>query len=346
MGLYPVTVHVRQTGGGKNAAPRTGHGFQVNIGRKNLDAVLVKRRAELLGKQNSQRISLLPRGAARHPNTDVVTRALTDENARHDLLQSRKRFGIPEKRGHGDQNVFAQLVQFTRTLINQGQVIRQCAHMVGRHAPLNTPPQCGFFVLRKIYFGAPPHFGQQCLQRGWGIGGLRGHGDATPVLHDETDLGPHILGGQNPVDAAGVDGRLWHAVVFGRGRVLGEGKTTGRFDGVNARGTVRPSAGQNNADARLGCLIGQRGKKQVHRRLGQRLLGRDHQSKAPQVQRYVAIRRSDVDGVGFGSGAVFNVPHGHGGLAPQQMRHHAAVGGRKVLHHHIAQPQIFWQIGE
>ena len=253
--LDPVSVHMRQTGGWKHATPGAGHGLEIDIGCKDLNAVLIKRSSELFGKQNGQRIGFFTCCTTGHPDTDVIAGALASQNARNHLFKCGKGFCIPEKRGDRYQNVLAQLVEFAGPLVHQRQIGRQGAHMVGRHAPLNAPPQRGLFVLRKIHLGAPAHLTQQGFECRWGVGSLRGHGNTSPVLHDKSDFGTHVFWRQNPVHATGVDSRLRHAVVLRGGGVLREGEATGRLDGMDARGTVGSGARQNNAYARVGSLV-------------------------------------------------------------------------------------------
>ena len=62
------------------------------------------------------------------------------------------------------------------------------------------------------------------------------------------------------------------------------------------------------------------------------------------MQRHVAIRRRDVDGIRFGQSAVLDVPHRHCRLASEQLGHHAAVGRREMLDDNVGKAELFRQI--
>lgn len=64
------------------------------------------------------------------------------------------------------------------------------------------------------------------------------------------------------------------------------------------------------------------------------------------MQRHVAIRRRDVDGIRFGQSAVLDIPHRHCRLASEQLGHHAAVGRREMLDDDVAKAELFRQIGQ
>lgn len=128
---------------------------------------------------------------------------------------------------------------------------------MGSHATLDAPPERRFLVLRKVDLGSRPHLGEQRLQRRRGIGGLGGHRNAPAVLHDQADFRAHVFRRQDPVDATGVDRRLWHSIILSGARILREGEATGGLVSVNAVGAIPAGAGKNDTDARLGGFFGE-----------------------------------------------------------------------------------------
>lgn len=94
---------------------------------------------------------------------------------------------------------------------------------------------------------------------------------------------------------------------------------------------VRAGAGQDDANAGLCRLICKRSKKEIDRRFWLRLLRWLCQAKATATHREIAVRRRDVNGIGFGLGSVLYVPNRRGRFAAKQPRHHAAVCRRQML---------------
>jgi hypothetical protein len=194
VGTQAGAVHVCQAGRGKNTAPRQRHGIQVNVGGENLQPILVERGTQTFGKQDRQRIRLLAGGAAGDPDADVVTWLLVGENVGHDFVEPKKSLGIAKKGGDRDQNVFAQLVEFDRRLVDHLQVIEQRADVVGSHAPLDAPPQGRLLVLREIHLGTGANLAEQRFQRRRGARRLCGDRNQAAVENDQADLGAHVFG--------------------------------------------------------------------------------------------------------------------------------------------------------
>jgi hypothetical protein len=77
-------------------------------------------------------------------------------------------------------------------------------------------------------------------------------------------FGGNALGRKDEIHATGRDGGLRHGGEFRGGRVLRERHATRGFDGVHARRTIRPGAGQDDPDCPASALASQRSKEPVN----------------------------------------------------------------------------------
>jgi hypothetical protein len=74
--------------------------------------------------------------------------------------------------------------------------------------------------------------------------------------HDEGDFPGDGVGGEHPIDAIRLDGRLGHAGVFGRCRILGKHQATAGLDCPDPARAVRAGARQDHANHFLATLGG------------------------------------------------------------------------------------------
>jgi hypothetical protein len=119
----PGFRHVGRDGGRIDALPGGGEGALVDIGGENDQLVVPVAPADLLAKEDRERIGLLPRGAARHPDADRLIR-LRPLDERHDHLhpQGFPGVGVTKEGGHRDQEVIEKRLDLVRAVAQVAEV--------------------------------------------------------------------------------------------------------------------------------------------------------------------------------------------------------------------------------
>ena len=103
-------------------------------------------------------ISLLARGAPRHPDPDgILGRSILNQRGEHLLLQFLEDRWFPKECSDGDKTVLAQRVGFLAVLLEIPAVVFQLFESAEGHAPLDAPREGAVLVVREIHSGGAPH---------------------------------------------------------------------------------------------------------------------------------------------------------------------------------------------
>ena len=189
-----------------DAPPGHGQGVVINVRGKNLQANLVARLGDQLGKEDGQRIGLLAGGAADHPDPDLLAQLLARHQLATKTLQRPKGILVTEKLGHRNQRFLGQRIEFLRMRVGVGQIGRQRAGIGGHHTPLQTPLNGRQLVARKIDLGVLTHPVKKLGQFGRALLQPLEFRHRTGEAQQPFQLAPHLIGRENAVGKAGIDG--------------------------------------------------------------------------------------------------------------------------------------------
>ncbi len=128
------------------------------IGSENLNRKALFRIVQKFHQADGDGISLLARGAPRHPDADgILRRSIVNQHGEYLPLQFLEDRRFPEKRRDGDKTVLAQSVCFIAVLLDVPAVSFQRYEAAEGHAPLDAPRQSTLLVVREVYSGSAPH---------------------------------------------------------------------------------------------------------------------------------------------------------------------------------------------
>lgn len=137
--------------GGVRSLPSLIEGIDVHFGPVNLDVFPCTFDSQRLGKEHHERVSLLPRRAARAPNTDrMIGLGIGDDGW--------KDFGghvlpgvlVAKKSRHINQNGIEEFAEFVGMDFEIIHVVGKAIHADQLHAFLDPPHQARAFVTREI----------------------------------------------------------------------------------------------------------------------------------------------------------------------------------------------------
>ena len=316
-----------------------GDGVVVEVGAVELHRVLAVGLVHPLAQQHGDRVGLLPRGAARHPDAQHIAGGLALQQGGQDVaLEHLERGGVTEEARHVDQQLPEQHVDLVGLLVEVAGVDLGVADVVLGHAPLDAPAQRGLLVEREIVAGglaqrledARQHVGQQA-----GAVDLARLGPG--VAAQQVD---HAVDRHHPRVAAAVQGAGGHAVVQGAAGLLHQAQPAGLRQRPQAQRAVRAGAREHDA-RRLRALVSrQRGQEAVDRQAQAAPLQRRHQRQRAAGDAHVAVGRDHVEVVGLHRHLVLHLDHGHGRAALQDLGQHARVAGVQVLDQHEGQAAV------
>ncbi len=214
-----------------------------------------------------------------------------------------------------------------------------------RHAPRHLTGDGGFLVAGKIHAGLRGNVLDDArLYRQWQLLGLHVGG----MIRERVDQGRQFAGNflrrQHKIRPPNANGGVRHAVIFGRGRILGDGHATSGLDRFDAARTIRAGAGQHDGNTLFLTILRQAEKQQIHRRLGANHVGGFSEGDFTVANRNVGIRRCNVNHVGTRQHVMCGSFHLERGFALQQLHHHAAMIRRHVLRQHIRDIVLWRQI--
>ena len=243
-----------------SAVPRRGDRLGFHVGGEHLQLDRPPCPLDFLQEQDGERVALLPRAAAGHPDAQWFTRAVAlhqvwDGGARQCFEHRR----VAEEAGDVDQQVSRQCIQLGAVGLQHGMV---AGHVVGpdarkRHAPADAAAQGAGLVERE----GVPGLGLQEVEDVRHAAGILGGrprfvrlarcGDAV------ADQGARDPGKrQHEIREVSGDRVAGHAVIGRLRRVLHSHDAAMRLDGAQALGAIGPGSGQHDTGSALAILAG------------------------------------------------------------------------------------------
>ena len=251
---------------------------------------------------------------------------------------------IAKKAGDPDEQLPQQQLNFFGGFPHIAQVVVNAVQLVQAHASLDTPHDGVLFVGRKIVAGVGAQqdedlvkeTSRSALKFGLDLGLDVAHEPDAPDKRD--DLGRQFIGGRHGVHHICVNRAARHAVKLGRGRRLRKSGAAGLPNRTQAQRAIRAHARQNDANAVVLPVIGERLEEKINRLAQATRFGRLKQMQHTMHQGQVPAGRNHIDVVGFDGHLVCRLLHRHRRTALQQLHQHALAVRIPVLHHHDGQP--------
>ena len=321
------------------------------IGAEDLEGWARLQLACRLEQADHERVDLLAGGATRHPHPHGRSLRPVPHQARQELLaQHFIGGGVAEEGRDRDEAVFVERSDLVRVAFEVARVLLQRLDVGERHAP-RDPPLDGRRLVR-AEVGAR-RLAQQGEDRPDTVPRLRRRRLARPlfpgrsgdvgVAAEACELLRDALGRQDVVHAIRRDDAARHAVVRGRGRVLGEDDAAFRLDRLRSERPVRARPGQDHADRPAALGLGQRAQEGVDRQVAAaRGDARDQLQHTP-FEGDVALPRGDVDVVGLDCRVLLELGDRHPAALGQQLGQDALVVGVQVLHEHVGHARVVRQ---
>src|SRR5262245_8969281 len=151
---------------------------------------------------------------------------------------------------------------------------------------------------------------------------------------------------KDEINASGIDGAVWHAVVLRRFLILSEGDPALSLDRFETERAVRGRAGEDHADGAVAFLYSQRAHEIVNRTmLPARLLAR-RQAQRAVCDRHVRVGWDDINAVWFDAHAMLDHLDRHVGGSGQQFSENAFARGVEVLHEDEGHARVVRQVIE
>ena len=162
---------------------------------------------------------------------------------------------------------------------------------------------------------------------------------------DFHDSRTQIRNATDPVDNAGIDGSLRHAVVERGLRILRQGYAADALDRLKPRRPIIAGTGKDNPDRPRPCRIGQRAHEMIDRHAqAARLRGRFHE-QAMIDDGQVTVRGENVDLAGGDGHILVRLLHRQLRRPGKDICQLAVVVGRQVLQDHEAGGRIRRKLG-
>jgi hypothetical protein len=165
------------------------------------------------------------------------------------------------------------------------------------------------------------------------------------VLAADAELGVErlavqLLGRTDDVGEPGLDDAAGHPRELGGGQRLDEPRPRLLLDGAEAERPVGAHAGEDDADAALLLVLGERAEEEVD---GEVEAARRHlreEVEHAMQDGHVLVRRDDVHAVALDLLAVLDLDHGHRRRALEQLHHRALVRRVEVLDDDVGHPAV------
>ncbi len=141
-----------------------------------------------------------------------------------------------------------------------------------------------------------------------------------------------------------VDGAARHRVEARRGRVLHEGGPRLPPNGPEPQRAVRAHAREENANAALATVVGQRAEEEVDREPQPPPCGGHEKVEDAIDDRQVPVRRDHVDVAGLHTRTLLRLDDGEGRHAGEQPRQQALVRRIHVLNDHEGRTALWWHV--
>ena len=326
---------------GERAGPGAGDRGSAEVGREHLDRQDAPRLPEELHQGDDQRVRLLPRGAARHPDPDrLVGGPLLQESREDAPPEGRVTFRVPEESRHLDQDVVVERLGLPGRLPEKTDIRLEVVDLLEQHAAGDPAPHGAWLVLREIDAGrgaeGPEDGGDVVATHRLIRDDRGGHGLANVrVTSDPRQLAGDPRGRQGGV---GDPGRAQgHAGVRRGLRVLDEADAPRRLDRAETQRAVRARSRQHHTDRAAVLLLREGLEEPVDRHVA--VPGDPgREGEEPSGDRHVPVRRDHVDVVGLRAEALGDRDDRHRGRLGQELGQPALVPGIQMLDQHEHQP--------
>ncbi|CAB4884991.1 unannotated protein [freshwater metagenome] len=248
---------------------------------------------EQAGHDHGDRVDLLSRRAAWHPDPDLLGAIGRSQVITQVIVERLERFGVAEEGRDGDEHAVHQGDRLGGLGYEQRQIVVDVGHLQDRHAALDLPEERRFLVAREVDAGRTPQFAKNARE---GIGSRQWDLVAEPIggrIAEVTQPFADLRRVQHEIAGAECQRRIGHRLEFRRAGQLDDREAVGCFDRAHAVGAVGPGAGEDHADPVVAPVLGDRGQEAVDvwiRACG--CLGR-HQVDAVAAHDDVAPRRGD-----------------------------------------------------
>jgi hypothetical protein len=338
-----------------DAAPGLAQGGHVQVGGEHLQRMRGAGLLDRVEPDHRDRVRLLAGGAAGDPHAYRLVGRLVRQAAPDLLAQRVERERVAPERGHRDQRLAHQRVEFGRVGVHPREVLGQRRHAEDLQPARQAAAQRGVLVVVQVdavvLLDQPEQRVQVRVVRIGEVAWPGGH-RVIACLVRLTGAGPgaqratHRAEGHLAVRADVACRRVRHAAVAGTVAGLDQHQSAGVADALQAVRAVRSGARQHDARGPRPERIGQRREEQVDRRPRQRARIRLAQAQSLAVEPDVGVVRRDQDRVGTRHVTVAHLADRQGAMRRQDLGQHRSMRGCHVLQQHEAQPGVGRQAGQ
>src|SRR5262249_27296856 len=322
----------------------------VDVGGEDLYFRRGPQRIEVLAHQDRDRIDLLAGGAAGHPYSHRVARALAFEDRRdHRLFEHLERAGIAEEIGDPDQQVAEQHRDFVGVVAQLGDVLREPGNLQHLHAVAHAPLEALLLVAAEVVTDVVV---QDAIDRLVSIAFFFRVPPVAMVLLDQRlDLPEiagiigkprrHFLDRQDQIHHTRGARRIRHAGLQRAGTVgtLRQRKAAALLDRLDPQRAVTAAARQQDSDRGRAARFRKRTQKDVDR-LALGLIGAQLQPQLAVHDGQDVIRRTDVEVIRLDCRAVDGGLHRHRGVAAEDFNERADMAARQMGYQREAHPGV------
>ena len=328
-----------------DAASRDGDGITVEIRRKYLDITAQSQLLHSLSKEDRYRIGLLTCGTARHPDPDLVGRAVALEQVLDDtLLEDVKIVRIAEEAGDPDQDLLGQEPDLLGIIGHVIDIFPQVPVMGDHDPPLDPAKHRRLLVIRIVdirdFFKERKHLAHQVA--------VRELQTVSRVRDRPGDMG-HLTGDtvgvENEVGEACRDGAPGHAVKLGALRRLCDDQPVALLDLPDPVGPVGTRARQDDRDRAVFIGLCQRTEKDIDGMVYV-LVVVLAQMQLIRLDLHIVLGGQHIHRIFADMHPLLCLQDRHGRIFSQNIRQQTPVVRRQVLDDHKRHPRIRREEGQ
>ena len=205
--------------------------------------------ARLLKQENPNRIGLFTGGAARHPDTNCVGRALVIEETRDDEVgKLLERVRVAKEGRHRDQQVGEQGLRLRGVFAQDRQIVGHRRRALDLHPAGDAPPNRGLLVIREIMACADAQMGKNAVHCFPITFVQRVRWRGLPIADQLRKPGCDLANRQDEIGKTGGYGAARHGPIFGLVRILDENDALRLLHCLNADRAIRTGAGKDDGE--------------------------------------------------------------------------------------------------
>ena len=316
----------------------------VHVGGKDLQARLPTAHRHRFKQQHRQRIRLLSRRTAGHPDPDFFPRRNLVEDLGNDCaFQDRKRFRITKKARHSNQQIFVERVQLLGMRQDTVTVRGRTRSLSQRHPPLDPPRDRRRLVVvevQSVRFPQPlDHRRNSHQERALGNLGIRQHRHRR-ILGVGDQRSRHLFGSQHRIDLAGKLRTAWHAIKLGCLFGLSEHQTARFMHLSQSKTAVGASSRKDYRNRPIANLPRERTEEAIDRHTQALIIRFVERMELSAQHHQLGAWPQKIDGIATQRHRLCHGDNRHPSKARQQLIHHTVEVGRQVLNHHKCQPTV------